>query len=93
MRTEIVGEEFEETLNRMKKIALLEKIAIGFGWVKGKKQSENHYTIVDKNGAVLEDYVKIHPFSYSGEDQFFCEGRETRQLCVGWHSFWLEYLL
>lgn len=74
MHTEIVGEEFEETLTRMKEIALLEKIAVGFGWVKGKSKSENHYTIIDNNGAVLEDYVKIHPFSYSGEDQFFVKG-------------------
>lgn len=74
MNTQLTGEEREETLEAMRKLARREGIAIGFGWVKGKSSAENHYTIVDENGEVLEDYVKIHPFSYSGEDSFFVKG-------------------
>ena len=74
MNTIFTGEEHGETLERIREIALREKIAIGFGWVKGRTQAENHYTIVDENGKVLEDYVKIHPFSYSGENEFFVKG-------------------
>lgn len=37
-------------------------------------QSENHYTIIDQYGEILNDYVKIHPFSYSGEDIYFSAG-------------------
>lgn len=74
MNTRLTGEECGETLDRMRRLAVQEQIAIGFGWVKGRAASENHYTIVDETGEVLEDYVKIHPFSYSGEDSFFVKG-------------------
>ena len=52
-------------------------IAIGFGWVKdcGKK-SENHYTIMDKEGNIISDYAKIYPFSFSGEDKKFQGGEK-----------------
>ena len=53
-------------------------IAAGFGWVKKHAdKGENHYTVVDENGTVLADYVKIHPFSYSGEDAVFVPGSRT----------------
>ena len=74
MNTKLTGEEGEETLEQMRKLARREGIAIGFGWVKGKTLAENHYTIVDDKGEMLEDYVKIHPFSYSGEDNYFVKG-------------------
>lgn len=50
-------------------------IAIGFGWVKkdGEK-AENHYTVVSPKRKLLADYIKIHPFSYSGEDKYFSGG-------------------
>lgn len=74
MNTKFIGEESGETLYRLRSFATKNKIAIGFGWVKGKKQAENHYTVIDENGNILEDYIKIHPFSYSGEDRFFIKG-------------------
>ena len=42
----------------------------GNGCVRG----ENHYTMINAQGEVLSDYVKMHPFSYSGEDQYFVKG-------------------
>ncbi len=54
-------------------------LAIGFGWGKEhltKGKLENHYTVVDENGEILSDYVKIHPFTYGGEDKFFVRGRD-----------------
>lgn len=54
-------------------------IAIGFGWVQDcGENSENHYTIVSKQGDILSDYVKIHPFSYLGEDKKFQSGKEIK---------------
>lgn len=75
MNTEVTKENNFETVNRLSQYAQEYKIAIGFGWVKdcGEK-SENHYTIVDKKGELLSDYVKIHPFSYMGENQYFQGG-------------------
>ncbi len=77
MNTEITKESNLETVNKMTDYAKKYHIAIGFGWVKdcGEK-SENHYTIVDKEGAIVSDYVKIHPFSFSGEDRKFKGGEK-----------------
>ena len=51
------------------------KIAIGFGWGKPKDDKlENHYTVIDPSGNILSDYIKLHPFSYGGEDKCFVSG-------------------
>lgn len=78
MNTELIKEKQWETLKQMKYFAKQYNLALGFGWVKdcGEK-SENHYTIVDKYGVSVSDYVKIHPFSYSGEDKKFRAGDEV----------------
>lgn len=75
MNTEVTKESNNETINQMREYAVQYHTAIGFGWVKdcGKK-SENHYTIVNKEGKINSDYAKIHPFSYSGEDVKFQGG-------------------
>lgn len=77
MKTDVTKESHFETVNRMVDFAKKYQQAIGFGWVKdcGEK-SENHYTIVDKNGEIITDYAKIHPFSFSGEDEKFRGGNK-----------------
>jgi predicted amidohydrolase len=57
--------------------AKIHNIFIGFGVVfeKGEKAT-NNLVVVNKNGNVLSDYAKIHPFSYSGEDKFYIGGSE-----------------
>ncbi len=75
MNTDVTKEAASETMEQVQALAARYRAAIGFGWVKdcGEK-SENHYTVVDKNGVCLSDYAKIHPFSYSGEDLKFRGG-------------------
>lgn len=75
METDVTKESNLETVNKLMECAKQYHIAIGFGWVKdcGEK-SENHYTIIEKNGDVLSDYAKIHPFAFSGEDKKFRAG-------------------
>ena len=75
MNTDVTKEHNLETVNRVADYAKKYRMAIGFGWVKdcGEK-SENHYTIVNKDGEIISDYAKIHPFSFSGEDQKFQGG-------------------
>ncbi len=84
----VVTKESGSTVELMKNVALKNNITIGFGWVKdcGDK-CENHYTIVDKDGDVLSDYAKIHPFSYSGEDNYFCGGDSIVTFEMGGISF------
>lgn len=77
MNTDVTKENGCETINKISDYAKRYHIAIGFGWVKdcGEK-SENHYTVVDKEGNIISDYAKIHPFSFSGEDQKFRGGEK-----------------
>lgn len=67
----------ETTISYIQKLAKENQCIIGFGWVRDHmfdKKAENHYTIIDKEGKILSDYIKIHPFSYSGEHNFFVAG-------------------
>lgn len=75
MNTDATKEADFETIKKMTAFARQYHMAIAFGWVKdcGEK-SENHYTVIDQYGDILSDYVKIHPFSYSGEDKKFQGG-------------------
>ena len=75
MNTGITKENDDYTIKRVSRYAINNSIAIGLGWVKDCGGiCENHYTIIDKKGSIVSDYIKIHPFSYSGEDQFFRGG-------------------
>lgn len=78
MQISLTGETDGETVRRMQAYAQKYGIAIGFGWVKKKAhKGENHYTVVDETGAILADYIKIHPFSFSGENDCFDAGDQT----------------
>lgn len=77
MNTSLTGEEHNETVCLMRKLAKDIGIAVGFGWVNKKSESENHYTVVNKDGEILGDYTKIHPFSYAKEDDYFVGGTKV----------------
>ncbi len=63
------------TNEEMKRLSTYYKIHIGYGWVKkGIAACENHYTIVDPEGRIISDYIKIHPFSYGEEHHYFTKG-------------------
>lgn len=76
MNTKYTGEENFFTVERIKDIAREHSISVGFGWVRSKQDSENHYSVVNKQGEMIFDYVKVHPFSFSGEDKSFVSGNE-----------------
>ncbi len=88
MNTSVTGEKDYETIHKMQSYAGQYHTAIGFGWVKdcGEK-AENHYTVVDKDGRVLSDYVKIHPFSFVGEDIKFQGGKNIAYFSMDGISF------
>lgn len=74
---DVTGESAFETVNAIKKLALDYSKTIAFGWVnKNGDKAENHYSVVDSKGNVISDYVKLHPFTYSGEDKFFSKGNK-----------------
>ena len=56
-----------------------ENIAIGFGWAslpdkKGGK-GKNIFSVTDREGKLIAEYEKIHPFTYGGESRVY-EGGE-----------------
>ncbi len=77
MNTELTGESDGSTVDFVCWFAREYRISVGFGWVKNcGEKAENHYTVADKTGAVISDYAKLHPFSYSGEDKKFKGGEK-----------------
>ena len=67
----------EYTIDKIKKLSYSYNIAIGFGWIKSVgDKGENHYTVISPDGDILADYVKMHPFSYSGEDKYYNAGNK-----------------
>lgn len=77
MNISATAEEDEATLTHMRRLSAAYQMHIGFGWVKAcGERAQNHYTVLNQTGEVLSDYIKIHPFSYSGEDKQFQGGSE-----------------
>ena len=81
MNLPVVEETMEDgsfyTIAKMQKLSQFYKIHVGFGWVKkGEKAAENHYTILNPEGEIISDYIKIHPFSYANEHLYFSQGEQ-----------------
>ena len=72
------------TVELFRRLAEEFDIAIVFGVVFccGCK-STNNAILIDADGTILANYTKIHPFSFSGEDQFFQAGNEICAVRLG----------
>lgn len=67
----------EQIIKWIKKIAIKNNINIGLGYaIKVDEKAINKYAIVSKGGKILVSYVKIHPFSYGGENERYYSGNE-----------------
>ena len=67
----------EQIINWIKLLAIDNNINIGLGFaIKVDEKGKNKYTIVSNKGDILAMYTKIHPFSYSGEDEKYYKGDE-----------------
>lgn len=90
MNVSATGEANGGTVGVMREYARKHQIAVGFGWVRQNgEKGENHYTVLDEAGAILADYVKIHPFSYGGENQHYTAGSQTAVFSFAGHRFGL----
>lgn len=88
MNTMKIAEDSNQTVNEIKMIALKYEVGIGFGWVKKTDLlAENHYSVINNKGESLSDYVKIHPFSYGGEDRCYSSGNQIVQFEYGEMKF------
>ena len=90
MNVSVTGESNGETIKVIQEYARKYKIAVGFGWVRRNgEKGENCYTVLDASGTILANYVKIHPFTYSGENQYYTAGSKTAVFTFSGHTFGL----
>jgi len=84
MNIDYIREESEQspTVNFFSQQAMKYNISIAFGVVfaKGDKAT-NNMIVVDNYGKQLSGYAKIHPFSFSGENNYYLGGNELAS-CV-----------
>lgn len=82
MNLDEIGEDAScaQSVEAMKKIAIQNNIATGFGWTAlpepGCKKGTNRFTVIGSDGNILADYKKIHPFTYGGESDIYEGGNE-----------------
>ncbi|MGN0435705.1 MAG: nitrilase-related carbon-nitrogen hydrolase [Wujia sp.] len=75
MNTAATADTDRDTVSEIEQLSKKYNISIGIGWVKqGDSLAENHYSVMTPDGGEVSDYVKLHPFSYSGEDRLFVGG-------------------
>ena len=67
----------EEIISWLKKIAISNSINIGLGFaIRIDEKGKNKYVMISKDGKILAEYTKIHPFSYDGEDNKYYSGNK-----------------
>jgi predicted amidohydrolase len=72
-----IGEENGETIEWFKEQSNVHSIYTCFGHVEGKREKgKNNLSIVSSKGELITTYTKLHPFSYSGEDEFYYKGEQ-----------------
>lgn len=79
-------DQFEETIDFFRELARNFEIFLGFGWTKVSAhpgKGENHFTVVNSQGQVVSDYIKIHPFQFAGEDAHFVPGEQIVTFSIG----------
>lgn len=79
MQPQIYGEQKQdsETVMYFQNAAKEYHMGIVFGVIfleDGK--AKNHSIVLDKQGQILADYAKIHPFSYGAEAKYYVGGHE-----------------
>lgn len=67
----------EEIINWLRNLAIDKNINIGLGFaVKVDEKGKNIYVIISKEGNIIAEYTKIHPFSYGGENKKYYKGND-----------------
>lgn len=75
MNISLTAEDNGYSTDIMRRAAIDNKIAIGFGYVQlSNGKGENRYIILSSDGSILSDYTKIHSFAIGGERDDFSSG-------------------
>lgn len=76
-----------EDLAFFREAAIKHQMIIGFGFIiLTEKKGENHYGILDRQGNLVVDYVKIHSFILGKEDHYYQNGNEIMIGHIGGRS-------
>ena len=76
----IAEDEDGETASELSRMARQHNINIIAGYVVkafGEKKGQNIAVVYNRNGKPIAKYVKLHPFSFAGEDQYYVAGKDT----------------
>ena len=87
MNLNIIGELVGKSpiRQRISDLAKQYGIAIGYGWaalpessemIHGEKRGTNRFSLIDRQGNLVTEYVKIHPFTYGGELKNYAKGEQ-----------------
>jgi len=79
MNTKLIGEKPDEsdTIKFFSQQAKQNNLSIAFGVVfKKDDKATNNLVVITKDGNILSSFTKIHPFSYSGESNYYVGGNE-----------------
>jgi predicted amidohydrolase len=77
VNTQLIGEEQKnsETIEKFSLAAEKYNIAIIFGMaVKNKSKHYNESIFISSDGDIIGEYIKIHPFTFAGEREYFDSG-------------------
>lgn len=92
MNAETMSEDLEQssTISFFSKLAVEHETAIAFGVIlRTKEKPTNNLVVVSRDGKVLGRYEKIHPFSYSGETDYYSKGEKTISFALDGLTFGL----
>jgi len=76
----IAEDEDGETSSELSKMAKKNRINIIAGYVvktPGDTKGRNIAVVYNKTGQFIAKYVKLHPFSFAGEDQYYLAGNDS----------------
>ncbi len=80
MALDKIGENISDSwsIKTMKDLAVQNNIAIGFGWAMlpehENTKGSNMFTVIGKDGNIITEYKKIHPFTLGGESDVYNDG-------------------
>lgn len=94
-----IADKNNETIDFFSELAKEYNLAIGFGYVSmPDEKGRNHFAVVDSDGSIRMDYIKIHPFClggeaefYEGGDQFGCFELPGEWQCAGFVCYDLRF--
>lgn len=86
MNTELIKEEEVKstTIHFFTQLARKNNISIAFGVVFRKRnKATNNLVVINSSGNLLASYAKVHPFSYSGENNYYIGGEKLKDCSIG----------